>query len=268
MSVNRTPPLPAALCVSIHDVAPHTWPLCARLVQAVQAVAPIPLTLLVVPAYHHLPVAHPALYERHLEARLARGDELALHGYSHLDEAPRAHCLRERFWREVFTTREGEFAAIGADDARWRLSQGLAWFDQRNWPVEGFVAPAWLLGSPAAQAINDFPFRYTTTLRQFHLLPGNYVLNAPVLVYSARNPPGRWLSRHWNTMRAILGVRPAQAPLLRLCLHPNDAHYPALIQHFQHLIAALLEQRTAMTKAAFASCLRAHLDHQTTMVAA
>ena len=37
------------LCVSIHDVAPATWTDCLRLVQAVRAVADIPLTWLVVP---------------------------------------------------------------------------------------------------------------------------------------------------------------------------------------------------------------------------
>jgi predicted deacetylase len=37
------------LCVSIHDVAPATWTECRTLLEAVAAVADIPLTLLVVP---------------------------------------------------------------------------------------------------------------------------------------------------------------------------------------------------------------------------
>ena len=41
-----------ALCVSIHDVAPATWTDCRRVIAAVHAVAPIPLTLLVVPTFY------------------------------------------------------------------------------------------------------------------------------------------------------------------------------------------------------------------------
>ena len=42
------------LCVSIHDVAPATWPDCQRVIAAVHAVAPIPLTLLVLSLITHL----------------------------------------------------------------------------------------------------------------------------------------------------------------------------------------------------------------------
>ena len=50
---------PHALCVSIHDVAPATWELCAKLFDAIRDVADIPVTLLVVPAYHHREEAPP-----------------------------------------------------------------------------------------------------------------------------------------------------------------------------------------------------------------
>lgn len=241
--------LPPALCIAIHDVAPSTWPLCARLLQAVEAVARVPVTLLVVPHYHRLPVAHPLLYERQLERRIAGGDELALHGYTHLDEGPVARHWRERFWREVFTLREGEFAALVPDEARRRLLAGMAWFEQRGWPVTGFVAPAWLLGSGTTEVIGDLPFRYTTTLGRFLLLPECRSVPAPSLLYSSRNAAGRWLSR-WASATAATMYR--DAPLLRLALHPNDAMYPALVRHCQRLVARLLRHRTPMTKATFA----------------
>lgn len=243
------PALSPTLCVSIHDVAPHTWPLCARLVEAIRAVAPIPLTFLVVPAYHHLPVANPGLYDRHLERCMCNGDELALHGYTHLDEAPPATSWRQRFRREVVTLREGEFAALDTAEARRRLAQGLAWFEQRGWPVCGFVAPAWLLGPGGVQALTEFPFQYTTSFGAFHLLRHGIAVAAPSLVYSARNPAGRWFSQRWTTLRAGLQ---SKAPLVRLALHPNDARFPALLQHCQHLIERLLRRRTALTKAGFA----------------
>jgi hypothetical protein len=107
--------------------------------------------------------------EAGLSTALARGDELVLHGYTHLDTAPRPTRWRERFLRGTYS-REGEFAALSADEAERRIRLGLDWFAQRGWPVSGFVAPAWLLGEGAWQALRRFDFAYTTTYARFHLL--------------------------------------------------------------------------------------------------
>lgn len=159
------------LCVSIHDVAPATWSDCLRLVEAVRAVADIPLTWLVVPHYHFRPEQSPAM-EACLNVALERGDELALHGYSHLDTEAGSGGLRARFLRNVYTRREGEFAALTESEARQRLELGLDWFAARGWTPTGFVPPAWLLGEGAWRALRDAPFAYTTTFSHFHCLPG------------------------------------------------------------------------------------------------
>jgi len=158
------------LCVSIHDVAPATWSDCLRLVEAVRAVADIPLTWLVVPHYHFRPEPSPAM-EACLNVALERDDELALHGYSHLDTEA-GGGLRARFLRNVYTRREGEFAALTEAEARRRLDLGLDWFAARGWTPAGFVPPAWLLGEGAWRALRDAPFTYTTTFSHFHCLPG------------------------------------------------------------------------------------------------
>ena len=122
------------LCLSIHDVAPATWQDCQRLLRAIGAVADIPLTLLVVPNYHnyHTDEAESARYERMLDDLLARGHELALHGYTHLDSGPMPLNLHSYFVRRIYTQREGEFAALDATHARRLLELGLAWFARRN----------------------------------------------------------------------------------------------------------------------------------------
>lgn len=253
-----------ALCVALHDVAPATWPACAELLAAIRQVADIPLTLLVVPRFHgdgeagaeagH--AAQPArqedqrAYEHTLGALAGAGHELALHGYTHLDDGPPARDLRTRFLRGVYTTGEGEFAALDAGQARRRIALGLEWFGQRGWRPAGFVPPAWLLSEGAWQALGDFPFAYTTTWRRFHLLPRGAALHAPALVYAARNRGGRLLSPPLASALA-LGLR--RAPLVRLALHPRDALHPALVRHAQQLIARLLDDgREALSKAAVA----------------
>lgn len=159
------------LCVSIHDVAPATWSDCLRLVEAVRAVADIPLTWLVVPHYHFRPEQSPAM-EACLNVVLERSDELALHGYSHLDTEAGSGGLGTRFLRNVYTRREGEFAALTEVEARRRIELGLDWFAARGWTPTGFVPPAWLLGEGAWRALRDAPFAYTTTFSHFHCLPG------------------------------------------------------------------------------------------------
>lgn len=241
-----------ALCVSIHDVAPATWPDCLRLLAATRAVAEIPLTLLVVPQYHGNP-ARSASYESMLGSLLAQGHELALHGYTHLDSEPARGGLYRRFLRTVFTNGEGEFSAIDAAEAGRRLQLGLAWFRQRNWPVKGFVAPAWLMSEGAWTAVREFPFEYTTTLGRFYLLPQRQALISPTLVYAARNAAGRFVSPYWaNSLADCLTM----APLVRLSLHPQDAHYPALMRHYQQLLAELLRSRQPLTKSTFAHIWR------------
>jgi predicted deacetylase len=242
------PTEPKVLCVSIHDVAPDTWADCARLQEALGAVADIPLTWLVVPRYHGRAPSAPAM-ERALDTVLAQGHELALHGYTHYDDAPPGRDLRSRFLRTVFTQSEGEFAAIDEQDARRRIARGLAWFAERGWPVSGFVPPAWLLGEASWRALRTFPFDYTTTLRHFHLLSARRAVWAPSLVYTARNGGGRLLSpRVADALAALM----APAPLVRLSLHPADARFPALVRHAQRLVERLLADRRPLTKAGFA----------------
>ena len=260
MSPNELKPgLPAAqadpapmLCVSIHDVAPATWPDCLRLVQAIRAVADIPLTWLVVPHYHFRPEQSTAM-QACLDAALARGDELALHGYSHLDTEAARGGLRERFLRNVYTRREGEFAALSEDEARRRLELGLEWFAARGWSPTGFVPPAWLLGEGAWRALRAAPFAYTTTFSHFHCLrdedgapAGKAPLLSPSMVYAARNRSGRWLSpRVADATAAML----ARSPLVRFSLHPPDVRYPELVRHTQRVLERLLTQREGVTKA-------------------
>lgn len=238
-----------ALCVSIHDVSPHTWEACRRLRDAIRSIAPIPLTLLVVPNYHRRGSTDPSWYRDALEECLSQGDELALHGYSHLDELPLSRSWRSFFLRRVYTSCEGEFSAVDTTEAARRIALGLDWFAERRWPVHGFVAPAWLMSPGAWQALADAPFSYTTTFRRFHFLSGGGSIPATSMVYGARNSATRWFSRAANN---ALRWRLSWAPLLRYGLHPADARHPMLMRHLERLLESSMANRFAMTKSSFA----------------
>ncbi|SNT06970.1 hypothetical protein SAMN06265795_11311 [Noviherbaspirillum humi] len=246
------------LCLSIHDVSARTMAECQVLLQAVRSVADIPLTLLVVPRYHGC--ESNLGFERWLDQLQRQGHELALHGYTHQDQGPAPADWRGRFLRQLYTEREGEFAAIDAAQARHLLQLGLSWFRERDWPVRGFVAPAWLLGQGAWEALRESSFEYTTTMRRFHLLPGGPSLSAPSLVYTARNGIGRGVSRCLNSMMLpLLAAR----PLTRFSLHPRDARHPELLQHARRLTKKLLRDHAPSTKLAFARQWRMQLEQET-----
>lgn len=246
------------LTVALHDVAPATWPHCQRVLAAVREVADIPVTLLVVPAYHGQCSAQPA-FESALSERVAAGDELALHGYFHCDpQAPTN--LTDWLLRRVYTV-EGEFAALSSDEAAERIHLGQRWFAANRWPLSGFVAPAWLLGDGAWLALRaNRDLLYTSTLTQFHLLPTGDRLRAPSLSYSARSGWRRLCSLAWNP---ALARGAAALPLLRVGLHPNDADDPSIKRSWQRCLAHALANRRAVTKATFARAWAAALHAAT-----
>jgi predicted deacetylase len=238
-----------ALCVSIHDVAPATWPDCLRIHRALAEVADIPITWLVVPCYRGNAEA-PKHYVRAGDGLLERGHELALHGYNHVDTGPPPNGAMARLLRHVVTQGEGEFAAIDMAEARRKLDLGTAWFARRGWPLSGFVAPAWMIGTAAWKALLTYPFQYTSTYRKLYWLASCECITAPTLVYAARNRSGRIASPILaSTMAALY----RSAPVLRLALHPRDAHHPSLLRHAQGLLQDLLATRMPLTKAALAA---------------
>lgn len=241
------------LCVSVHDVSPATWPDCRRVIAAVQEVAPLPLTLLVVPYWHRMPQPASAQYYAELSAMHAAGHELALHGYVHLDEGPRPRHLIERFRRRVLTRSEGEFSALDLSEARQRFQAGVEWFRSRSWPLAGFVAPAWMMNPAAREALRTMPFSYMTEYGGLALLPQFQRLHAPALVYSSRIRSADAVMRSAMT---LLAASQAQAPLLRVALHPADVRRPANLRHAQRIIAHALHEREALTKAQLAGRLR------------
>lgn len=233
----------SSLCVVVHDVADATRAACERVLGAVAEVAPVPLTFLAVPRFHH--AVPSASFEQWLGGRSDGGDEIALHGYTHLDEG-RPHGLVDRLRRRVYTRGEGEFWDLGADAATARLRAGIAWFDRNGWPLHGFVAPAWLLGSGAWQALRDMRFAYTSTLRHIHLLPGPGRIASQGLVYSTGSAWRRQSSIAW-----ACAVATAQAgnPVLRIELHPRDADHAGVRRSWQRVLERELHRREALTVA-------------------
>ncbi|WP_119154887.1 DUF2334 domain-containing protein [Caldimonas tepidiphila] len=232
------------LSVVLHDVAPATALLCRRLIDAVHEVAPLPMTLLAVPRYHHQDPD--AGFDHWLGERLDAGDELALHGYTHWDDGEPDGWI-DHLRRRVYTASEGEFSALSCAQATLRLAAGMRWFERNHWPLHGFVAPAWLLSEGSWKALRTMPLRYTCTLRELvPLQRGSEPLVSQSVVYSTRSAWRRALSRLWNP--AVVATQ-RHRPLLRFELHPHDVEHATVRRSWQRLLARHLEAREPLTLA-------------------
>ncbi|HKE46510.1 MAG TPA: polysaccharide deacetylase family protein [Rhodanobacteraceae bacterium] len=235
-----------ALCIAVHDVAPATWLPCEALLALLRDVGAPPATLLVVPDYHRRGcVECDRAFVRAIDRRLARGDEVALHGYHHVDDGPVPHSPTEWLQRRWLTASEGEFSALTQHEAEQRIDAGLAMFARLQWHASGFVAPAWLLGDGARAALARTTIRYTSTHAHLESLAEGRRIPAPAISASARSEWRRWMSRRWL---AIARTALRNEPLLRVALHPADAADAGLLAAWRTLLRALLADRVALTK--------------------
>ena len=233
----------------LHDVAPQTWVDYRPFVEAVDALGGVPITWLVVPDFHHGgALGDHAEFRRLLDIRVTCGDELVLHGYYHSDDQPAPRTPKDWFMRRLYT-HEGEFYQLSQDQALQRLHQGVEVFRRNDWPLHGFVAPAWLMSQGTRDALRQLPLSYTSDPQHLYRLPDFTAVDAPGLVWSARSPWRRGVSkilsdrreRQWRT-----------APVIRLGLHPVDMRHEFSRHYWLQTLRRLLEAgRTPMTKMAW-----------------
>lgn len=244
----------ARLCIALHDVAPATWPQCARLLDLVDALGAPPLTLLLVPDWHARGRIDAAPnFRRAIDARIARGDEVALHGYLHRDDALAPRTPAAWLRRRVLTAGEGEFAALDAEAAASRLHAGLALLRAQSWTADGFVPPAWLASSGTRAALRRSGLHWTSTHTALIALDDGQRIAAPCLTASPRTCWRRAASRAF--LRAGLRLT-APAPLVRAGLHPADADHADLLACWRNVLIRLLAVRQAVTKSQALSIAR------------
>jgi predicted deacetylase len=235
------------LCIALHDVAAATWPQCTALLAMLDELGRPPLTLLAVPNYHALgPLTATPDIVRSLQQRIARGDEVALHGYFHRDDAPAPRTPADWLRRRVLTASEGEFSALSRLEAARRLDAGRKELGSVLAPMHGFVAPAWLTGSGTWSALRDSPFLYAATRDALVVIEGMRRVAAPAITVSARSRWRRAASRIW--LRALYKST-ASVPLLRVALHPVDAEHADVIGDWRRALRLLLDWREPVTKA-------------------
>lgn len=233
----------------LHDVAPHNWADYRPFVEAVDALGTVPVTWLVVPDFHHRDaLSTQGDFRRLLDRRLERGDELALHGYFHSDDQPPPRTPKEWFMRRIYT-HEGEFYQLPQAQALERIRAGIEVFRRNDWPLHGFVAPAWLMSQGTRDALRQLPLNYTSDPQHLYRLPDFSRVDAPGLVWSARSSWRRGLSKLVSDRRE---QRWRNAQVIRLGLHPVDMRHDFSRRYWIETLQRLLDAgRTPQTKVAW-----------------
>ena len=250
----------SALVVSLHDVSPLTRDVFTAMLKELADDGVTKTSLLVIPDHHHRGhMLEDASFCRWLEGLAKEGHEVVIHGYYHQRSRQPNESARQRWVTGVYTMGEGEFYDLSKEEATGLLARAKEDFARLDVPAPcGFIAPAWLLGPAAREAVREAEFRYTTFLtgvqpfRESGVEPDPDFVRSQSLVYSCRNAWRRACSLGWN---AVLRERLNGSPLLRLGLHPPDRQHPRVWKQIRHFVREDAARREVTTYAEFAASI-------------
>ena len=226
------------LLASIHDVGPGF----AGQVEALAALYARHLgaahfAMLVVPDHwgeHPLRAGTP--FAARLREWAEAGVEMFAHGWFHKDLAEHrgAAALKARH----MTAGEGEFLGLGRAEAARRMDDGRKLIeDITGRPVAGFVAPAWLYGDGALEALQDSGFALAEDhMRVWRPKTGETLARGPVITWASRSA----MRTAFSLAFAALG-RHALKPLktVRVAVHPGDTTKDSIIGSIDRTLAVL-----------------------------
>lgn len=230
------------LLVSIHDVGPAFKDQVEQLVERLSlALGGCRFAMLVVPNHWG---AHPIAADRAFCARLRSwgdlGVEMFVHGWFHKDECD--HAGVRKVMARHMTAGEGEFLGLSMPEAARRMAEGKALVeDVLGRPVAGFVAPAWLYGDPAREALTRSGFAIAEDhLRIWRPDTGATLARGPAITWASRSP-----ARTASSIAFASFARKTLHPLstVRIAVHPGDVTKAPLLVSIDRTIRTFTRAR-------------------------
>ena len=230
---------PRRLLLSIHDVSPRFEGEVDRLRDFLGRHAPAgKIALLVVPNHWGTaPILPGSPFAARLRLWAGLGAEIFLHGWSHHDDSTHQSGAARLKARHM-TAGEGEFLGLPRDEALSRIFHGRALIENiTGTPIAGFIAPAWLYGAGAREALTESG----VTLAEDHWTvwnpaTGHALSKGPVLTWASRSP---------IRIRSSLLAARILPPILRrsrtarIGVHPGDTTVPALMRSIDRAVSDL-----------------------------
>ena len=218
------------ILASIHDVGPRFEGEVLQLVDALAPYVGSRIALFVVPNHWgESPIVPGSPFAARLREWAESGLEIFLHGYFHRDSATHNRAgnrLRARW----MTAGEGEFLGLDRDESQLRIERGRALLeDITGRPIAGFVAPAWLYGDGAIEALRDCGIAIAENHWQVWSPRAQAMLSrSPVITWASRTPTRLRLS-----LLAAAALRHAPVRDLRIGVHPPDCRTPQLLRSIE-----------------------------------
>lgn len=228
------------LLASIHDVSPRFEGEVDALLDLLKPHVGTRLAMLVVPNHWgEAPIVAGSPFARRLRAWAESGVEMFLHGYTHRDDctaASGADRLRARY----MTAGEGEFLGLCVQEAERRIADGRSLLeDIIGGPIGGFIAPAWLYGPGAREAlarsgigIAEDHWRVWSPRSAMNLASG------PVITWASRTRP-----RLASSLLSAAVLRRAPVRALRIGVHPPDVYHPQLVRSIKRTLSVAARDR-------------------------
>ena len=234
------------LLASIHDVSPRFEAEVDGLLDLLQPFVGQRLAMLVVPNHwSDAPLIPGSVFAAKLRGWADQGVEIFLHGFTHrAAAAPMASSDR---WRARWLTAgEGEFLSLSFKEAAGKITEGRTIVeDVIGRPITGFIAPAWLYGDGAMEALErtgiriaEDHFRVWSPADQTRLATG------PVITWASRSR-----SRLASSLIAAPMLRHTPIRVLRVGVHPPDIRSPALVRSIKSTFRSALANRRASSYA-------------------
>ncbi|MEO8455191.1 MAG: DUF2334 domain-containing protein [Sphingomicrobium sp.] len=230
------------LLASIHDVSPRFESEVDALVDLLHSQVGDRIALLVVPNHWgEAPIVPDSPFAARLRGWADSGFEIFLHGFVHRDQA-RHDRAGDRVRARFMTAGEGEFLGLDRPTAAHRISAGRSLIeDITGRPIAGFVAPAWLYGAGALQALNDCGIAIAEDhMRVWSPISGEQLARGPVITWASRTQLRLALS-----LAAAAALRNAPLQVLRVGVHPPDIHHPVLVSSIKGTLTRAARNRRA-----------------------
>ncbi|THD37779.1 MAG: DUF2334 domain-containing protein [Sphingomonas sp.] len=228
-----------SLLVSIHDVSPKFEGAVDRLADIVSRDMATPAyAMLVVPDHWgDAPIRAGTPFASRLRAWSDAGVDMFVHGWFHLDRSEHEGAMA-RFKAKRMTAGEGEFLGLDHATARARMADGRKLIEDiiGRAPV-GFIAPAWLYGEGALQALSDEGFALAEDhMKVWRPATGEVVARGPVITWASRS--------RWRIASSLAVAAAARAALprkawMRLAVHPGDTNIASLTDSIARTVASL-----------------------------
>jgi predicted deacetylase len=228
------------LIASVHDVSPRFEGAVDRLVDLLCAQVGTNIALLVVPNHWRTaPIVPGSPFAGRLRRWSDAGLEIFLHGYFHEDDC-RHGRLADRMRAKLLTAREGEFLGLSRAEAWARIASGRDLLeDVTGRPIAGFVAPAWLYGAGARQALAEARVPVAEDhLRVWCPATGHELARGPVVTWASRSR-----ARLASSLLAAALVRRVPVQVLRVGVHPPDLQHPKLVRSIERSLRTAAHSR-------------------------